>query len=167
MGLAGFHPAVSTWFEREFGTPTPPQVEGWPAIREGTHTLIASPTGSGKTLAAFLCAIDDLVRRGLDGELEDKVGILYISPLKALSNDVEKNLQRPLEGIRGALEELGYGEVDIRTAVRTGDTPSYQRTKMVKKPPHIFVTTPGVALHLAHQRRRPAHAFKRPHGDRR
>jgi ATP-dependent Lhr-like helicase len=142
MGLAGFHPAVSTWFERELGTPTPPQVEGWPAIREGTHTLIASPTGSGKTLAAFLCAIDDLVLRGLAGELEDKVGILYISPLKALSNDVEKNLRRPLEGIRGALEELGYDDVDIRTAVRTGDTPSYQRTKMVKKPPHIFVTTP-------------------------
>jgi ATP-dependent Lhr-like helicase len=142
MGMAGFHPAVSTWFERELGTATPPQVEGWPAIRQGHHTLIASPTGSGKTLAAFLCAIDDLVRRGLDGELEDKVGILYISPLKALSNDVEKNLQRPLEGIRGALEELGYDDVDIRTAVRTGDTPSYQRTKMVKKPPHIFVTTP-------------------------
>ena len=142
MGLAGFHPAVSTWFERELGTPTPPQVEGWPAIRSGSHALIASPTGSGKTLAAFLCAIDDLVRRGLDGNLEDKVGILYISPLKALSNDVEKNLQQPLEGIRGALEELGYDDVDIRTAVRTGDTPSYQRTKMVKKPPHIFVTTP-------------------------
>jgi ATP-dependent Lhr-like helicase len=142
MGLAGFHPAVSTWFEREFGTPTPPQVEGWPAIQSGTDALIASPTGSGKTLAAFLCAIDDLVRRGLDGSLEDKVGILYVSPLKALSNDVEKNLQKPLEGIRGALEELGYEDVDIRTAVRTGDTPSYQRTKMVKKPPHIFVTTP-------------------------
>jgi len=142
MGLGGFHPAVSAWFEREFGSPTPPQLEGWPAIREGTHTLIASPTGSGKTLAAFLCAIDDLVRRGLDGGLEDKVGILYISPLKALSNDVEKNLQMPIEGIRGTLEELGYGDVKIRTAVRTGDTPSYQRTKMVKKPPHIFVTTP-------------------------
>ncbi|MFW2386692.1 MAG: DEAD/DEAH box helicase [Polyangiales bacterium] len=142
MPLPGFHPAVATWFERAFGEPTPPQVEGWPAIREGRHTLIASPTGSGKTLAAFLCAIDDLVQRGLNEGLEDRVSVLYISPLKALSNDIEKNLQAPLEGIRGTLEELGYADVDIRTAVRTGDTPSYQRTKMVKKPPHIFVTTP-------------------------
>ncbi len=142
MSLAGFHPAVRTWFERAFGEPTPPQVEGWPAIRGGTHTLIASPTGSGKTLAAFLCAIDELVQRGLREGLSDEVSILYISPLKALSNDVEKNLQIPLEGIRGALEELGYDDVDIRTAVRTGDTPSHVRTKMVKTPPHIFVTTP-------------------------
>ena len=142
MGLAGFHPAVATWFERTFAEPTPPQIEGWPAIAEGTHTLIASPTGSGKTLAAFLCAIDEMVKRGLRDGLEDKVSILYISPLKALSNDIEKNLQAPLEGIRGTLEELGYGDVDIRTAVRTGDTPSHMRTKMVKKPPHIFVTTP-------------------------
>ncbi len=142
MGLSGFHPAVATWFERTFGEPTPPQLEGWPAIREGTHTLIASPTGSGKTLAAFLCAIDELVQRGLREGLEDGVSILYISPLKALSNDIEKNLQAPLEGIRATLEELGYDDVDIRTAVRTGDTPSHMRTKMVKKPPHIFVTTP-------------------------
>ena len=142
MPLPGFHPAVATWFDRTFGTPTPPQVEGWPAIREGKHTLIASPTGSGKTLAAFLCAIDDLVQRGLREGLEDRVSVLYISPLKALGNDIEKNLQAPLEGIRGTLEELGYGDVDIRTAVRTGDTPSHMRTKMVKKPPHIFVTTP-------------------------
>ncbi len=142
MGLSGFHPAVAAWFEGAFGEPTPPQVEGWPAIAEGTHTLIASPTGSGKTLAAFLCAIDDLVRRGLDEGLEDRVHVLYISPLKALSNDVEKNLKAPLEGIRESLKELGYDDVDIRTAVRTGDTPSYMRTKMVKTPPHIFVTTP-------------------------
>ena len=142
MPLPGFHPAVATWFERTFGAPTPPQVEGWPAIREGTHTLIASPTGSGKTLAAFLCAIDNLVQQGLSDGLEDQVSVLYISPLKALSNDIEKNLRVPLEGIRGTLEELGYGDVDIRTAVRTGDTPSHQRAKMVKKPPHIFVTTP-------------------------
>ena len=142
MPLPGFHPAVATWFERTFGEPTPPQVEGWPAIREGKHTLIASPTGSGKTLAAFLCAIDDLVQRGLSEGLEDRVRVLYISPLKALSNDIDKNLQAPLEGIRGTLEELGYDDVDIRTAVRTGDTPSHMRTKMVKKPPHIFVTTP-------------------------
>ena len=142
MDLAGFHPAVATWFERRFGEPTPPQIEGWPAIREGTHTLIASPTGSGKTLAAFLCAIDDLVQRGLREGLEDRVSVLYISPLKALSNDIEKNLRAPLEGIRSTLEDLGYDDIEIRTAVRTGDTPSHLRTKMVKKPPHIFVTTP-------------------------
>jgi len=142
MSLSGFHPAVATWFGRTFGEPTPPQVEGWPAIREGEHTLIASPTGSGKTLAAFLCAIDELIKRGLSEGLEDRVSVLYLSPLKALSNDIEKNLQAPLEGIRGTLAELGYDDVDIRTAVRTGDTPSHMRTKMVKKPPHIFVTTP-------------------------
>jgi len=142
MPLAGFHPAVATWFDRTFGEPTPPQVEGWPAIREGKHTLIASPTGSGKTLAAFLCAIDDLVRQGLEDGLPERVQILYVSPLKALSNDIERNLKAPLEGIRGTLEEMGFGDVDIRTAVRTGDTPSHQRTKMVKSPPHIFVTTP-------------------------
>jgi len=142
MPLSDFHPAVVTWFERTFGEPTPPQVEGWPAIREGNNTLIASPTGSGKTLAAFLCAIDDLVQRGLSEGLDDRVSVLYISPLKALSNDIDKNLQAPLEGIRAALEELGYADVDIRTAVRTGDTPSHMRTKMVKNPPHIFVTTP-------------------------
>ena len=142
MPLTGFHPAVATWFQRTFGEATPPQVEGWPAIREGRHTLIASPTGSGKTLAAFLCAIDDLVQRGLSKGLEDRVSVLYVSPLKALSNDIDKNLQAPLEGIRATLEELGYDRVDIRTAVRTGDTPSHMRTKMVKKPPHIFVTTP-------------------------
>lgn len=142
MVLDGFHPAVATWFGRTFGEPTPPQVAGWPAIREGEHTLIASPTGSGKTLAAFLCAIDDLVRKGLDEGLPDRVQILYVSPLKALSNDIERNLQAPLEGIRGALQELGYGDLEIRTAVRTGDTPAHLRTKMVKSPPHIFVTTP-------------------------
>ncbi|MEM8606380.1 MAG: DEAD/DEAH box helicase [Myxococcota bacterium] len=142
MALDGFHPAVASWFRRKFGEPTPPQLEGWPAIREGEHTLIASPTGSGKTLAAFLCAIDDLVRRGLSEGLPDRVQVLYISPLKALSNDVERNLQVPLEGIRESLEAGDYGDVDIRTAVRTGDTPSHLRTKMVKTPPHIFVTTP-------------------------
>ncbi len=142
MPLTGFHPAVATWFERTFGEPTPPQVKGWPAIRDGQHTLIASPTGSGKTLAAFLCAIDDLVKRGLTDGLEDRVSVLYVSPLKALSNDIEKNLQMPLEGIRATLEELGYGDLEIRTAVRTGDTPSHMRAKMVKRPPQIFVTTP-------------------------
>ncbi len=143
MTLEAFHPAVVAWFEAQFGAPTPPQVEGWPAIREGKHTLIASPTGSGKTLAAFLCAIDDLVRRGLSPEgLPDAVQVLYISPLRALSNDVERNLQAPLRGIGETLKRMGYADVGIRTAVRTGDTPSHLRSKMTKTPPHIFVTTP-------------------------
>lgn len=142
MSLSGFHPAVRAWFERSFGEPTPPQAQGWPVIREGNHTLIAAPTGSGKTLAAFLCAIDELVQCGLDRGLEDRVQVLYVSPLKALSNDIDTNLQKPLSGIRATLQELGFGDVDVRTAVRTGDTPSHMRTKMVKHPPHIFVTTP-------------------------
>ena len=103
MPLTGFHPAVATWFERTFGEPTPPQAEGWPAIRRGNNTLIASPTGSGKTLAAFLCAIDELVQRGLSEGLGDRVSVLYISPLKALSNDIYNNLQAPLEGISATL----------------------------------------------------------------
>ena len=167
MPFTGFHPAVATWFERTFGEPTPPQMEGWPAIREGKHTLIASPTGSGKTLAAFLCAIDDLVQRGLSEGLDDRVSVLYISPLKALSNDIDKNLQAPLEGIRGTLEELGYGDVDIRTAVRTGDTPSHMRTKMVKKPPHIFVTTPESLYILLTSEGGRRMLCGRAHGDRR
>ncbi len=133
---------MRTWFAKTFGEPTPPQAEGWPAIRRGRHTLIAAPTGSGKTLAAFLCAIDELVQRGLTEGLEDRVSVLYVSPLKALSNDIEENLQKPLAGIRETLKELGCDDVEIRTAVRTGDTPSHSRAKMVRQPPHVFVTTP-------------------------
>ena len=140
--LSGFHPAVASWFEESFGSPTPPQIEGWPAIRQGTHTLIASPTGSGKTLAAFLCAIDDLVRLAVDNKLHDGVQVLYLSPLKALSNDVAQNLKQPLEGITEKLKAAGHENIDIRTAVRTGDTPPNERAKMTKTPPHIFVTTP-------------------------
>ena len=99
--LSGFHPAVRQWFESRFGEATPPQREGWPAIREGRHTLIAAPTGSGKTLAAFLSAIDSLFRRG--PELPDETQVLYVSPLRALSNDVQKNLQGPLAEIRPAI----------------------------------------------------------------
>ncbi len=154
MPLSGFHPAVASWFARTFGDPTPPQVEGWPAIREGKHTLIASPTGSGKTLAAFLCAIDELIQRGLAEGLEDHVSVLYVSPLKALSNDIEKNLQAPLEGIRATLSELGYDDVEIRTAVRTGDTPSHIRTKMVKKPPRTVIVD---EIHAVVTNKRGAH----------
>jgi ATP-dependent Lhr-like helicase len=142
MALTSFHPAVSSWFERRFGAPTEPQARAWPEIHAGRHTLIAAPTGSGKTLAAFLAALDDLVRRGLDGGLEDATRVVYVSPLKALSNDVEKNLEEPLAGIRAELAALGLPDVEIRTAVRTGDTPVKVRTAMIKKPPHILVTTP-------------------------
>jgi ATP-dependent Lhr-like helicase len=137
-----FHPAVADWFTRHFPEPTPAQAQAWPAIKKGEHTLIAAPTGSGKTLAAFLAAIDGLVRQGLAGTLTDQTQIVYISPLKALSNDIQKNLEAPIAGIRAALKERGLPDVEIRTWVRTGDTPSSERAKMAKRPPHIVVTTP-------------------------
>src|SRR5580698_8367046 len=114
-----FHPATAAWFERSFAAPTGAQAQAWPAIRAGRHTLIAAPTGSGKTLAAFMAAIDDLVREGLERGLENQCQVLYISPLKALSNDVQKNLQAPLEGIRNELFAMGLPDVDIRAWVRT------------------------------------------------
>jgi ATP-dependent helicase Lhr and Lhr-like helicase len=139
---AGFHPAVERWFRTTHGVPSEPQRRGWPEIQAGRHTLIAAPTGSGKTLAAFLAAIDGLVRSALAGDLPDEVRVLYISPLKALSNDIEKNLQEPLLGIRAHLQELGLPAVEIRSLVRTGDTPASERARLVKSPPHILVTTP-------------------------
>jgi ATP-dependent helicase Lhr and Lhr-like helicase len=137
-----FHPAVAAWFQARFGAPTEPQARAWPAIHAGRHTLIAAPTGSGKTLAAFLAAIDDLVRLSLGGGLPDELQVVYVSPLKALSNDVEKNLEEPLQGIRAELEARGLPDAPIRTLVRTGDTPAATRAAMVKRPPHILVTTP-------------------------
>jgi ATP-dependent Lhr-like helicase len=137
-----FHPAVAAWFARHFPEPTPAQAQAWPAIKGGEHTLIAAPTGSGKTLAAFLAAIDGLVREGLAGTLGDATQVVYVSPLKALSNDIQKNLEAPLSGIGAVLEEQGLPKVGIRTWVRTGDTPSSERQKMAKRPPHIVVTTP-------------------------
>ncbi|HUB65736.1 MAG TPA: DEAD/DEAH box helicase [Methylocella sp.] len=136
------HPAVAAWFEHRFQAPTAAQAEAWPAIRSGEHVLVAAPTGSGKTLAAFLAAIDSLVRQGLEGRLEDTTQIVYVSPLKALSNDIDKNLKAPLAGIREALRARGLPDVDIRTLVRTGDTPPGDRTQMRRRPPHILVTTP-------------------------
>src|SRR6059058_6533471 len=122
--LESFHPAVRDWFLKEFPAPTEPQAESWPAIKEGRHTLIAAPTGSGKTLAAFLSAIDDLVWLAVDGKLVDETQVVYVSPLKALSNDIQINLQEPLRGIQHNLETSGIGGIDIRTLVRTGDTPA-------------------------------------------
>src|SRR6185503_17646140 len=142
MNLEIFHPAVARWFARSFPAATDPQLRAWPEIKKQRHTLIAAPTGSGKTLAAFLSAIDDLVRLGVDGKLDDSTHVIYVSPLKALSNDVQRNLQVPLEGIQQELKALDLPEVNIRTLVRTGDTPASERTAMTKRPPHIVVTTP-------------------------
>jgi len=132
--LEGFLPPVRAWFERTFERPSPAQIQAWPVIRRGENTLLLAPTGSGKTLAAFLCAIDDLVRKDRAGDLTDAIHVLYITPLKALGNDIQRNLIHPLEGIEGADR--------IRTAVRTGDTPQSERAKMVRHPPHILITTP-------------------------
>jgi len=142
MNLEIFHPAVARWFGKSFPAATPPQTQAWPAIKEQRNTLIAAPTGSGKTLAAFLAAIDDLVRLGVEGKLDDTTHVVYVSPLKALSNDIQRNLQVPLAGIQEELRALGLPEVNIRTFVRTGDTPAGERTAMTKRPPHIVVTTP-------------------------
>jgi ATP-dependent Lhr-like helicase len=137
-----FHPAVAQWFAEKFGTPTDPQQLGWPAIQSGAHTLIAAPTGSGKTLAAFLASLDALFREGLAGALPDETRVLYVSPLKALSNDIHKNLEEPLAGIRAALQSGEGRAVDVRAEVRTGDTPAAKRQAIIRRPPHILVTTP-------------------------
>ena len=142
MNLEIFHPAVARWFARTFPAPTPAQFQAWQEIKQQRHTLIAAPTGSGKTLAAFLSAIDDLVRLGVEGKLDDTTHVIYVSPLKALSNDIQRNLQLPLEGIEMELQAMRLPPVNIRTLVRTGDTPAAERTAMTKRPPHIVVTTP-------------------------
>src|SRR5271154_2227400 len=129
-----FHPAVSAWFSGRFSAPTPTQAKAWPAIKAGRDVLIAAPTGSGKTLSAFLAAIDELVRRGLEGALPDETQVVYVSPLKALSNDIQKN--------REALRAEGLPDVEIRAWVRTGDTPQSERNSARRRPPHIVVTTP-------------------------
>src|ERR1700728_1104218 len=140
--LAWAHPLVAEWFVGKFGTPTEPQEQGWPHILAGRTTLISAPTGSGKTLAAFLACIDRLVRKELGGELTDTTEVLYVSPLKALGNDHQKNLQAPLGEILALAGERGLLMPEIRTAVRTGDTLAPERRSMLKRPPHILVTTP-------------------------
>src|SRR5260370_1413774 len=137
-----FQPAVARWFDQTFGSPTEPQARGWPAIQSGRHTLISAPTGSGKTLAAFLASLDMLFREGVNTELPDETQIVYVSPLKALSNDIRKNLQEPLVGIRASLNGTEGRQVDVRAEVRTGDTTAAQRRDLIKRPPHILVTTP-------------------------
>jgi ATP-dependent Lhr-like helicase len=137
-----FHPAVTRWFEQTFGSPTEPQRRGWPAIQSGRHVLISAPTGSGKTLAAFLASLDALFREGAKSDLPNETQVVYVSPLKALSNDIRKNLKEPLAGIRALLGETNGREIDVRAEVRTGDTTAAQRQALIKKPPHILVTTP-------------------------
>ena len=140
--LAWAHPVVREWFTVKFGTPTSPQELGWPPILAGRPTLISAPTGSGKTLAAFLICIDKLIRQAIDGSLAPSTAVVYVSPLKALSNDVQKNLEQPLREIQQLAMERGYLCAPIRTAVRTGDTLPAERRAMLKRPPHILVTTP-------------------------
>src|SRR6266487_3250518 len=137
-----FHPAVARWFEEKFGSPTEPQERGWPAIQSGGHTLIAAPTGSGKTLAAFFASLDRLFRTGLEGKLKDETHVVYVSPLKALSNDIHKNLEEPLAGIRAALRASEGRDVEVRAAVRTGDTPASKRQAILRKLPQIMVPPP-------------------------
>ena len=140
--LSSFHPLIREWFERRFPSPTPAQAQGWPAIASGRHTLISAPTGSGKTLAAFLVCIDGLLHAAVRGNLADTSHAVYVSPLKALSNDVHKNLSVPLAEIAELARSRGISFPEIRIGLRTGDTPAYQRQAMARKPPHIWITTP-------------------------
>src|SRR5690349_376952 len=142
QALAWAHPLVRDWFLDRFGAPSEPQEQGWPRIIAGRDVLISSPTGSGKTLAAFLACIDRLVRQAVDGALPQHVAVLYVSPLKALGNDIHKNLEIPLHGITDLAERRGMALAGIRTAVRSGDTLAPERRAMLKNPPHILVTTP-------------------------
>ncbi len=142
MSFYGYHPIIEKWFRKRFQGPTDPQLKGWPCINRGEHTLISAPTGSGKTLTAFLSVIDRLVKRSLAGDLENEISVIYVSPLRALSNDMHQNLTVPLEEISELLEEAGYTFTPIRVGLRTGDTPASKRAALVRRPPHILVTTP-------------------------
>ncbi|HKG93957.1 MAG TPA: DEAD/DEAH box helicase, partial [Gemmatimonadaceae bacterium] len=147
--LRPFHPIVRKWFAETLGAPSAPQRAGWPAIAGGAHTLILAPTGTGKTLAAFLWELDALIREGerRGEELANLVHILYVSPLKALNNDVQRNLERPLAELKARFDEEGRAFPEVRVAVRTGDTPASARARMVRKSPHILITTPE-SLHI-------------------
>src|SRR5213593_1026453 len=142
MAQPSFHPLVARWFSETFGSPTPAQSEGWRAIAGGRDTLIAAPTGSGKTLAAFLWAINELVTAAAGGTLKEETSVVYVSPLKALGNDIHKNLAQPLAAIRKLAADEGAPLPEIRIAVRSGDTPAAERNLMVRRPPHILIPTP-------------------------
>jgi ATP-dependent Lhr-like helicase len=153
--LAVFHPVVQRWFSEQLGAPTEPQRRGWPLIQQGHDVLIAAPTGSGKTLAAFLPTLDGLLRDALAGQLADETRVLYVSPLKALSNDVQKNLEEPLAELCRRAEAQGHPRPGIRAQVRTGDTPAAERQGLVRRPPHILITTPeSLYLYLTSPRAR-------------
>src|ERR687892_1022162 len=152
-----FLPFGRRWFIETFREPTHPQREGWEAIASGRDTLIVAPTGSGKTLAAFLWTLDHLHRLGLEGRLEDRVEVVYVSPLRALNNDIEKNLREPLAGIRAAAVADGLDLPEGRVAVRTGDTLAAARQAMTRRPPHVLITTPeSLYILLTSRRFRPA-----------
>src|SRR2546427_9260308 len=140
--LSLFHPLIARWFTERFGQPTAPQVQGWSLIAEGRDTLVAAPTGSGKTLAAFLWSINRLVEAAQHGTLRDETAVVYVSPLKALGNDIQRNLEEPLAAIRARALASGHALPPIRVAVRSGDTPASERQAMAKRPPHILITTP-------------------------
>ena len=140
--MQDFHPLIAEWFGVRFAAATSPQLEAWPRIRAGHDVLVSAPTGSGKTLAAFLICLDRLVAASLDGRLDDYVDVVYVSPLKALSNDIGKNLETPLAELETLAAERGLPALGVRTAVRTGDTPAWERQRMVRRPPHILITTP-------------------------
>ena len=160
--VADFLPFVRRWFDETFAEATRPQLEGWEAIASGRDTLIVAPTGSGKTLAAFLWALDHLHRLGLERRLEDRVYVVYVSPLRALNNDIEKNLRAPLAGIRAAAAAEGLTLPEVRVAVRTGDTLAAQRQAMTRRPPHVLITTPeSLYILLTSERFRPALAHTR------
>jgi ATP-dependent Lhr-like helicase len=138
----GFHPVIERWFKSRYAGPTEPQLQGWPPIIAGQHTLIAAPTGSGKTLTAFMACIDRLTKRSLAGELHDRTSVVYLSPLRALSNDMHRNLEVPLAEIAETAGEMGQLLPPLKIGLRTGDTSARDRAALVKKPPHILVTTP-------------------------
>ena len=142
MPTSLFHPLIQRWFADRFQNPTLAQQQGWGPIAAGQSTLIAAPTGSGKTLAAFLWSIDRLIKRALAGELDERTSVVYVSPLKALGNDIAKNLHAPLAEIYQLAGREGVLLPSIRVAVRSGDTPAHERQAMVRRPPHILITTP-------------------------
>lgn len=155
--LSSFHPVAAAWFAKTYGAPTPPQEKGWPVIAAGRNALILAPTGSGKTLAAFLHCLDWLYKAAENGmNIDEGVSVLYISPLKALNNDIRLNLETPLQGMEKQAAETGLDRFPkLRTAVRTGDTPSAERRRMSHIPPHILITTPeSLFLLLSSQARR-------------
>src|SRR3954469_15131890 len=145
--LKPFHPLVRKWFTETLGAPSPPQREGWPAIANGSSTLILAPTGTGKTLTAFLWELNQLIVDGSENPLANAVHILYVSPLKALNNDIQRNLEQPLNELRDRCNAEGKPFPEIRVAVRTGDTPASARARMIRKSPHILITTPE-SLHI-------------------